>query len=110
MTTRRTPRGNMDCCMALGLVLCFVSLLRISFWPGVSQMPSSTRSLLLGILPYSPSSLQFPHLPFRLALSWHRDKLRGHGILLSVSYLYHSRLSTSPALVSWRNQLDFTHR
>jgi hypothetical protein len=49
-----TRLGNMDCCMALVLVRCFVSLLRISFLPGVSQMPSSTQFLFLGTLRHSP--------------------------------------------------------
>src|SRR5437764_15428089 len=54
MTTRRTGLGYMDCCTALALVRCFVSLSRISCWPGVLQMPSSTHFLLLCTLPDSP--------------------------------------------------------
>jgi hypothetical protein len=41
----------LGCCMALALVRYFVSLLRISSWPGVSQVLSSTGVLLLGALP-----------------------------------------------------------
>ena len=79
MTTRRTRLGNMDCCMALVLVRCFVSLLRISFLPGVSQMPSSTQFLFLGTLLHSPlissclSDLFRPALSSPSAISTHES-------------------------------------